>query len=104
MIRRNNSEPSELQDEECEEEQVHSEEEEEQNLEESKNDDFNVIPPEIKLFDIKTPRLQHLFNKEFENFERSLTHFKKTNTPEDYKNELKITFWLAVEEEAFDYA
>ena len=80
------------------------ENEEEEDEHEDDEEVSNVIPPEITLFDLKTTRLQHLFNKEFENFERAMTHFKKTNSEADYKNEIVITFWLAVNEEAYDYA
>ena len=57
----------------------------EQELNKIDESDSNIIPPEITLFDLKTKRLQHLFNKEYENFERSLNHFKKTNLEIDYK-------------------
>ena len=77
---------------------------EEQKENSQDEEDSNVIPPEITLFDLKTKRLQHLFNKEFENFERALTHFKKTNQEIDYKNELIITFWLAVQQSSFEFA
>ena len=72
--------------------------------EDGDNEEVNVIPPKITIFDLKTSILQNLFNREFENFERSLTHYKKTNNISDYWNQLLISFWLAVNEEAYDYA
>jgi hypothetical protein len=84
------------------------EDEEDENSEEAKKkekeEESNVVPPWITLFTLKTSRLQHLFNKEFENFERSLTHFKKTNTEDQYRNELIVNFWLAVDQQSYEYA
>ena len=44
-----------------------------------------IVPPELHLFDIQSERLQYLFNREDDNFEKSLMDCKKISPKQTYR-------------------
>ena len=63
----------------------------------------NILAPELSLFSIKNPRLQHIFNEERDDLEKSFADIKKVYDPRLFKYEALISFWLAVHLQKLDF-
>jgi hypothetical protein len=56
----------------------------------------NILAPELSQFTIKNPRLQHIYNEERDDLEKSFADIKKVYDPMLFKYEALIAFWLAL--------
>lgn len=52
----------------------------------------------IDLFTLKNPRLQYLFNSEIDELKKSFLDLQKQTDDQNYKQELMITFFLAIDQ------
>lgn len=55
-----------------------------------------LVRPNIELFDLKNPRLQHIYNKEIDDLEKSFADMKMQVEPKIYKFEIMLCLWFAV--------
>ena len=60
------------------------------------------VKPVIELFDIKNPRLQHIFNKESDDLEKSFADFKMQVDPAKYRYEVLLCFWFGIQRLALE--
>jgi hypothetical protein len=58
----------------------------------------------LLLFDIKNQRLQHIYNEERDELERSIFEIRKIYDSRTFKYEVLIAFWLCVHLERLDLA
>ncbi|CDW71841.1 UNKNOWN [Stylonychia lemnae] len=56
----------------------------------------NILAPELLLFSIKNQRLQHIYNEEKDELEKSFADVKKVLDNRTYKYEVLIAFWITV--------
>ena len=59
---------------------------------------FFIIIGRIDLFTLKNPRLQYLFNSEIDELKKSFLDLQKQTDDQNYKQELMITFFLAIDQ------
>ena len=55
-----------------------------------------IITPELVLFDLKNPRLQHIFNEEKDDLETKFADLKKVVDAKTFKHEVLLSFWLCI--------
>ena len=58
------------------------------------------VRPNVDLFDIRNPRLQHIFNKETDDLEKSFADMKMQIDPILYKYEVMLCFWFSIYKES----
>ena len=63
-----------------------------------------IIIFRLQLFDIMNQRLQHIYNEERDELEKSLNDVKKIFDPKTFKYEILICFWLCVHLERLELA
>ena len=49
------------------------------------------------MFTLRNPRLQYLFNSEIDELKKSFLDLQKQTDEKNYKYEVMIAFWLAIE-------
>ena len=55
-----------------------------------------IVQPKIDLFDIKNPRLQHIFNKEADDLQKSFEDFRMTSDSKQFKCEIMLCLWFVI--------
>ena len=64
---------------------------------------LTLITFRLTFFALKNPRLQHIFNEELDDLEKSFADIKKMYDPRLFKYEVLLSFWLAVHMQKLEF-